>query len=214
MNMVIWWHPSYWYLFVCTTLLHVVHRFLIMRWIGLAFCCTWVQYSHMRICCFLWSLFITTTARTLYDNESTDQMVDLIILFLQQPLPRQILTSSPPRKNIPLTILVLLLRRGSIKSTLIHLLLQLAFLQTFCASSVQYFKICVLFLLHGTWRSGFWGPPDATLGVLWRGVHVRPFSVCFSQTGTSLIVSHKTAVLTALRTFAISWLLLISLPTG
>ena len=210
MNMVIWWHTSYWYLCACTTLL--VHRFLIMPWIVLAFC-TCAVLPHEN-------LLLSLKPHTNHCSHFVRQWINRSnggsnhTIYTKQPLPRQILTSSPPRKNIPLTILVLLLRRGSIKSTLIHLLLQLAFLQTFCASSVQYFKICVLFLLHGTWRSGFWGPPDATLGVLWRGVHVRPFSVCFSQTGTSLIVSHKTAVLTALRTFAISWLLLISLPTG
>ena len=43
-------------------------------------------------------------------------MVDSII-FLQQPLPRQILISSP-RKNVPLAILLVLLLLGSIKNIL------------------------------------------------------------------------------------------------
>jgi hypothetical protein len=64
---------------------------------------------------------------TLYYDEPTDQQtVDPIILFLQQPLPRQILISSP-RKSIPLTILirVLLLLVESIKNIRIRILLQL-----------------------------------------------------------------------------------------
>ena len=54
------------------------------------------------------------------------------IIFLHQPLLRQFLISVPSRKNIPLTIIKLFLL-GSIKSILIHILLQL--LQRFCASS-------------------------------------------------------------------------------
>ena len=115
MNMVIWWHPRYWYLFVCTTLLHVVHRFLIMPWIGLAFCCTCAVLPHENL---LLSL------KRLHNNHYS-HFVRQWINWSNGGSNHTISTSTPALSTI---------RRGSIKGILIHLLLQLAFLQRFCSS--------------------------------------------------------------------------------
>ena len=87
-----------------------------------------VQYihalKHVNLLLSIPHNIVPTTACILYYGErpTDQQMVDPIILFLQQSLHRrQILISSPSRKNIPQTILKLLLLE-SIKNILIHIL--------------------------------------------------------------------------------------------
>ena len=185
MNMVIWWHPSYWYLFVCTTLLHVVHRFLIMRWIGRA------VLPHENLLLSLKPLHNNQPLLALYPT--MNQLIkwwNQSYYFYINPCPEHYYPHStpPPWKHQrypysppPATCLppkILLLNLGHTVKNALDLIRYLE-LEGFHPYSISRFVFCFFSMEQGGVGFGI-PPPDATVGVLRRGVHVRPFSVWFS----------------------------------